>query len=112
MADDVYLAVPLDDEDDLDNAVERHVNILAVEMGGYPLEDDDATTTLYVVDSKLAMDLALEILRQVKERESPDDEVKIRVHASIRLDDFHCERLTEDEARAVHARYLARMEEL
>lgn len=113
MADDVYLAVPLDDEEAeaVNEAVGVSVQVFAVETDRDGLDkDDECVTTLYVGDRERAMTLALEILEQV--RDKPGEAVEIRLSARVKIDEFQCERLTEDEARAVHARYLARMEEL
>lgn len=113
---DVYLAVPLEEEDELlDPSVKltvcvTHVEGLFVNDGRKAPSNDDPQTTLHVGDAELAITLAMEILRQVRDR--PGEAVEIEVHSAVHVDEFQCERLTEDEARVVHGRYLARMEEL
>lgn len=112
---DVYLAVPLEEEDELlDPSVKLTVHVTYVETmvgdGRRAPSNDDPQTTLYVGDAKLAITLAMEILRQVRDR--PGEAEEIEVHSSVRVDEFQCERLTEDEARVVHERYLERMAKL
>lgn len=112
MADpDVYLAVPLDEEEEVVNpAVQVSVQVFGVDSAEDEFDQDEGVTTLYVGDTKRALTLALEILEQV--RDNPGEAVEVKLNAAVKIDEFQCERLTDDEARAVHARYLERMEEL
>lgn len=111
MADpDVYLAVPLDEEEEMVNpAVRVSVQVFSVDTSTELIDEDEGVTTLYI-DRDKAMTLALEILEQV--RDNPGEAVEVKLNAKVQIDEFQCERLTEAEAGVVHARYLERMEEL
>ena len=108
---DAYLAVPLDEEEEMavNPAVEVNVQVFAVETSTSGLDEDESVTTIYVGEAKRAMTLALEILKQV--RDKPGEAVEVKVSARVTPDALHCERLTEDEERVVHQRWVERMED-
>lgn len=113
MADpDVYLAVPLEEEENevVNPAVRVSVQVLGVDTATEGIDEDEYVTTLYIGDRTRAMTLALAILEQV--RDDPGEAVEVKLNAKVQIDEFQCERLTEEEAKVVHERYLERMEEL
>jgi hypothetical protein len=109
---DVYLAVPLanDGVDDVVHpSVRASVYVGEVETPEDNIDEDVGLVVLHFGDHKDAMTLALEILRQVKDE--PGEGAEVRISAVLDVDEFQCERLTEEEARSVHERFLKRMEE-